>query len=114
MDGGHRHSHWRRSQELNFNGGAADTAPGDIRESSPHDVQHLARICDTAETQVRFTERLSSMPLPSPTERIAHISAPARTIEGVVVKAFCIKSVRAFITWGSQAHLPCQVVATAS
>ena len=63
------------SRQLNFNGGATETAPGDSRGSSPHVVQHLARIGDTAETQVRFTECLSSMSLPSPTELIAHLSA---------------------------------------
>jgi len=53
MDGGHRHSFRRRSpHEPNFNGGAAATAPGDSRGTSPHNVQHLARIGDTAETQI--------------------------------------------------------------
>ena len=44
MDGGQRHSLRRRSQEPNFNGGAADTAPGQNRASSWHGLWHLADI----------------------------------------------------------------------
>ena len=56
MDGGQGHSLWRRSHEPNFNGGAADTAPGGIKGSSWHGMWHLAIIGGAATTQVRFTE----------------------------------------------------------
>ena len=61
MDGGQRHSLWRRSQEPNFNGGAADTAPGQNRASSWHGVRHLADIGIDAMMQVRFTRCVLSM-----------------------------------------------------
>ena len=66
MDGGHRHSHRRRSHELTFNGGAATSAPGPVRASARHVVQHLADSGSTAMRPVRVAEYGLSMSFASP------------------------------------------------
>jgi hypothetical protein len=66
MDGGHRHSHRRRSHELTFNGGTATSAPGPVRASARHVVQHLADSGSTAMRPVRVAEYGLSMSFASP------------------------------------------------
>tara|TARA_B110000037_G_C16880777_1_gene407895 strand:+ start:151 stop:591 length:441 start_codon:yes stop_codon:yes gene_type:complete len=61
MDGGQRHSFWRRSQEPNFNGGAADTAPGQNRASPWHGVWHVADIGIDAMMLAPVTQCILSM-----------------------------------------------------
>jgi hypothetical protein len=61
MDGGQRHSLWRRSQEPNFNGGAADTAPGQNRASPWHGVWHVADIGIDAMMLAPVTQCVLSM-----------------------------------------------------
>ena len=66
MDGGHQHSHRRRSHELTFNGGTATSAPGPVRASARHVVQHLADSGSTAMRPVRVAEYGLSMSFASP------------------------------------------------
>ena len=61
MDGGQRHSLWRRSQEPNFNGGAADTAPSQNRASPWHGVWHVADIGIDAMMLAPVTQCVLSM-----------------------------------------------------
>ena len=61
MDGGHRHSHCRRLQEPNFNGGAPESAPGQNRASSWHSMRHLADIGIYAIMLAHLTQCVLSM-----------------------------------------------------